>query len=58
MSLNKAGTYALSIVLPLLATTVALARARVRLLQKANFQTDDWLAFGGLVRSFAPLVHF
>ncbi|KAH4217063.1 hypothetical protein HBI81_140120 [Parastagonospora nodorum] len=49
MSLNQAGTYALSTILPVLASVAVLARMRVRMLQKAEFKLDDWTACAGLI---------
>jgi hypothetical protein len=49
MSPNRAGMYSLSTILLALGTATVLARIRVRMLQRAKLQMDDWTALGGLV---------
>jgi hypothetical protein len=49
MSFNVAGTYTLSILLPILGTTAVCARFYVRRLKKVSLQADDWTAAAGIV---------
>ena len=43
------GVYAVSVILPVLATAAVVARFHVRRLKKVAYKADDWLSLAALV---------